>query len=121
MSTGTFPYPTGENPYIGIDDENTNDEREKRRAEFSIECRKVRMWIAQNPGKTSYEIKAACGGRHDMCLAKMLNMKIIKVVREPRLPRGFTNRWYVVPAPDLTFDPAFMQSWASKEGHTSQW
>ena len=101
-----FPYPREDNPYHGIDDDETELEeiREAKRAAFAIECRKVRMWIAANPGSTTPVLKAACGGRADMCLAKMLNMGIIRVDRE-RLPTGrWCNRWYVVPAEVIKYE-----------------
>lgn len=122
MNKGAFPYPTGDSDrYQGLDDNNVDSEAlEKKRAEFALECRKVRLWIAAHPGATSHEIKAACGNRYDMCLAKLISMRIVRVERTKREPRGFVNKWYVVPAPDLKFDASFMPILPIKES-IPQW
>ena len=117
MSNGAFPYPTGDSDrYQGLDDNVDSEALEKKRAEFALECRKVRLWIATHPNATSHEIKAACGSRYDMCLAKLISMRIVRVERTKREPRGFVNKWFVVPAPDLKFDVSFMPNLNPKEG-----
>jgi hypothetical protein len=70
---------------------------EARKAAFAIECRKVRLWIAKNPGATSQEVKAACGPRYDMALAKMLPMELVRFERTTGEDRRRITRWFVVP------------------------
>lgn len=71
---------------------------EARHGAFIIECHKVRLWLAAHPGATSWEIKQANGGRYDMCLAKMLHMGMIKVIRTVGEDGRRVNKWEVVPA-----------------------
>lgn len=62
----------------------------KKRA---LECRKIRLWLRDNPGATSREIGEATGVRNSSRLFKMLGMGIVR--SDGGI--GKSQRWYVVP------------------------
>lgn len=64
----------------------------KRRA---IECRKIRMFIAQNPGSTTKQVQQATGVKSSGPFFKMLGMGIIRLDGPTNTPS--VSRWYVVP------------------------
>jgi hypothetical protein len=57
---------------------------------FAIECRKVRMFIAQNPGTSDFTIKEKTGIKPSRHLRKMIGMGIIKL-------EGGLNSFVVIP------------------------
>lgn len=75
-----------------------NSETERSAAaKFAIECRKIRVWIANNPGSTTIEIrkgtKVADVASH---LAKMIVMGLIR--EETQTEGRFTKEvFFVVP------------------------
>lgn len=74
-----------------------NQDESSHVKKFAIECRKIRLWLRDNPGATSYEIKKAMGGRYDLALQKMHNMGIVTNSWEARADGGRTVKWFVVP------------------------
>lgn len=68
---------------------------EAKAAALALDCRKVRLWLAEHPGATSFEIKQATKCRVDVALAKMLAMKLVKL--EVTFEEGGRRRrWYVI-------------------------
>lgn len=67
-------------------------------AKLAIECRKVRMYVAGNPGQTSREISEGTGVRsaHTRLLRMML-MGIVRQAQEKQEDGTRPTRWYVVP------------------------
>jgi hypothetical protein len=61
---------------------------------FALECREVRLFIAQNPATNSFAIKERFKHSVDRHLSKMLGMGIIKVEDGHG---GGTGLFYVVP------------------------
>lgn len=68
-----------------------------RRAEFAIACRKIRLWIAANPGCTRNQIRVYHTHKPDFCLGKMLGMQIIRSEKQLDQNGKTVARWYVVP------------------------
>lgn len=67
-------------------------------AKRAIECRKIRLFIAQNPGKTRKEIFEGTGIRPtDSRLFKMVGMGIISFTKELEPDGTCPQRWFVVP------------------------
>lgn len=65
-----------------------------RQKKFALECRAIRLFIAQNPATTSFAIKEHFKHSVDRHLLKMLTMGIIKVEDGHG---GGTGLFYVVP------------------------
>ena len=64
----------------------------------ALECRTIRLYIAQNPGKTRKEIFEGTGIRPtDSRLFKMVGMGIIKFTQEKEADGTCPQRWFVVP------------------------
>jgi hypothetical protein len=57
---------------------------------FALECRKVRLIIAQNPGISSFDLRNKSGFKPDFHVMKMLGMGIIKT-------EGVDGPYFVVP------------------------
>lgn len=70
---------------------NTANARQKR---FALQCRAIRLFIAQNPATTTFAIKEHFKYSPDRHLTKMLGMGIIK---HEGGEGGGTGLFYVVP------------------------
>jgi len=69
-----------------------------KRAKFALECRKVRLFIAEHPGTTDYEIKQATKISPDFHLRKMVGMGIVELNQQyDPDTHGQSRKWYVVP------------------------
>jgi hypothetical protein len=68
-----------------------------KRAKFALECRKIRLFLAEHPGATSPEIKQATGISPRFHLAKMVGMGIVRWDGENFGTPPMRQQWYVVP------------------------
>ncbi len=66
-------------------------------SDFAIRCRKVRLYVANNPGLTSYEITKAAGVNSEWPLRKMAAMGIVRFSQIEEEDGRRPQRWYVVP------------------------
>lgn len=72
-------------------------EMQSQAARFAIDCRKIRLFLANNPGSTPLEIRKATKIRSvDECLLKMVVMGLVRT--ETIRGGGHTREsWFVVP------------------------
>jgi hypothetical protein len=73
------------------------DKKEARRKELALRCRKVRLFIAANPGLTSYQISKALGCGVEHPLRKMCGMKIVTFTQSIEMDGRRPAKWFVVP------------------------
>lgn len=67
-------------------------------AERAMNCRRIRMFIADNPGTSTRQISAGTGLRKtDTCLFKMVSMGIIRCDLDTNDQGHRVTKWYVIP------------------------
>lgn len=72
-------------------------ESHSQAARFALECRKIRLFLANNPGSTPFEVRKGTKLRTvGECLDKMEVMGIVR--SEIKKEGGFSREvWFVVP------------------------
>lgn len=66
-------------------------------AHFALECRKIRLFVANHPGVTSSDIKQGTGISPRFHLAKMVGMGIVRWEGENYGTPPSRQQWFVVP------------------------
>lgn len=74
-----------------------NKPADAKRAKFAILCRKIRLWLNENPGSSGFDVKLKFGKRYEKALLKMLGMGIVRCEQGLSSNGGITMVWYVVP------------------------
>jgi hypothetical protein len=78
-------------------DESSDDKKQAGYITFCLECKKVRAYVAKNPGQTSFEIRKATGAKNDAPLHYMLGINLVRFTQEKQEDGRRPHRWYVVP------------------------